>query len=426
MVNRGSSGFWAYRRSGGGSPPTPPYTHVAPSLLPPNRAVVRVADGDGQMIGQLLGKIESVTWRSDGYGMATMLFPPAAQFSYLNLLEFGNRVRIDFQSGLRPWAGVIDVPQELSGGILRVQAYEPAYLLASRLTRRVARFPLESGYGAVAIATLLLSRLEDHPLRVHDEGGFGAPSVEALAMTYTFETVLGALDKLREVDPYFHYHSGGDYQSVAGRIDFQLSLYRGALEDDTERAVLQQGINLADVQVLTQGPIINRVVMASGDADIDGDYELANNETTDQPIYPTDDRYGQAYYLNTAPGVMLAAQVPGDRPRYGRREQFVVLSDLTAGDRLYSLMAHLETRAAALLDRQASPPQRVAGTSLNLSPGLWRNFGVGSLVTLRANGAAGAPIQQEMYVTGMDFAPAAGTLNLVLAESPIVMRLPTP
>ena len=414
MARRPGGGFWvADDGTGGEAPPAPPFTHVAPRLQPPNHAITRVGDAYGRLIGQLFGDIESISWRGDGYGTATMLFSPAVRRSRPNLLEIGNRLRIDFTNGLRPWVGVIDTPQELAGGVLRVQAYEPAYLLGLRLTRRSARFSSDGGRTAPTIARQLLSHLERHPIHVAEIHGHGAPATTPLEMNFSFETVLGALEKIRDADPWFHYHCGEAYQYGAGVIEFQMYLYRGAWSDDTDRAVLQQGINFAQVQILDQGPIVNRVVVASGDADIDGDDEQVDNELPTRPPWRPHGRYNPVYYPHTGTGLMLSAQLPGDTPPFGRREQLVTLSDVT-GEDVDDPGVQMESYATTYLDRYSVPSRRVSGVSLNLSPGLWRNFGVGSLVRLRVTDAAGIPTEQTMQVQGVDFTPAAGTLALVL------------
>lgn len=415
MARRSGGGFWISEDgTGGAAPPSPPFTHVVPGLIKRGKAVIRIGDPQGRVIGQLFGRIDSVSSRADGYGGATILFPSAVLREYRGLLEFGNRLRIDFNNGLRPWAGVIDVPRELSGGVLRVQAYEPAYLLSQRLTRRLARFVAESGYDAQTVARLMVLRLEGRPLTVFERAGGHAPPPPPMAAEFSFETVLDALDALRDIDPWFHYHSGCEFQvSEDGFIDLHLYVYRGAWQDATGQAVLQQGVNFTNVQILDQGPVVTRVIVATGDADVGGEGDRVDNEQPTRPPYRPNSRYSPVYYPYTAPGLMLSAQLPGDAA--WPREKFVVLADV-GGEDESDPGEQLERYAETYLDRYSAPARRVSGTSLNLSPGLWHNFGVGSLVRLRATDAAGLSFEQDLQVHGLDYTPAQGVLSLVLAD----------
>jgi len=412
---RGSTGFWTYRRGAGGPTPQPaPFTLARAPLVSFGRAVVRVADDAGQVIGQLFGTLESVTWRADGYGMVTLLLAPEARITRRNLLAFGNRLRIDFDNGLPPWVGMIDVPQELAGGMLRVVAYEPAYLLSLRLTRRMAQFPVERRRTAVDVARLLVLHLEGRAMSVDSYGTTGVPAALPVEVSFSFEKVLGALDRLRELDPHFHYRSGADFDAGPGRIEFGLLLYRGWVGADEQMAILQQGINLADVRIIDQGPIVNRVVVASGDANVEGDAEQQDNEQPTRPPWRPNARYNPVYYPHAEPGMLLSAALAGIAPRYGRREEFVVLSDVSGEDEREP-GGQMESYAATYLDTYGIPSRRVSGVALNLSLGAWRLIDVGRRVRLRAFDDAGRTVEQVLQVAGMDYVPAVGTLVLVLA-----------
>lgn len=422
MARRSGGGFWISEDgTGGAAPPSPPFTHVVPGLIKRGKAVIRIGDPQGRVIGQLFGRIDSVSSRADGYGGATILFPSAVLREYRGLLEFGNRLRIDFNNGLLPWVGVIDVPRELSGGMVRVQAYEPAYLLSQRLTRRAASFAADSGYDVQTVSRLLVQRLEGRPLDVFESRGGRAPAATPLAVEFSFETVLDALDALRDIDPWFHYHSGCEFQVANdGQIDFQLYVYRGAWQDATANTVLQQGANFTGVQILDQGPVVTRVIVATGDADVNGEGDQVDNEQPTRPPYRPNGRYNPVYYPHTGAGLMLSAQLPGDVPL--PREKFVVLSDVS-GDDEGDPGVRLDSYAETYLDRYGAPQRRVSGTSLNLSPGRWYAFRVGSLVRLRATDAAGLAFEQVVQVQGLDYVPAQGVLSLVLADPRLTEEL---
>jgi hypothetical protein len=110
-----SSGLWVYKQSSGGgwpAQPPPPAVYTRPPLVPMTQYVAYVADRRGVILGELQGALESVSWKADGYGTAAMILAPAAARVVAPLLEYGNRVLIEFDNGLPAWGGVIDPPRE--------------------------------------------------------------------------------------------------------------------------------------------------------------------------------------------------------------------------------------------------------------------------------------------------------------------------
>lgn len=394
MPSRGA-GFWTYRR-GGATLPAPPFTFTAAPLVPFGEAVIRVGDATGRLIGQLFGRLEAVSWHADGYGAATLLLPPSALVDVPRLLEFGNRVRIDFTHGLQPWAGVIDPPREVADGVLRLQMYEPGYLLEQRLTPR--RLEFYGNAGPLGAARDLLKRT-DAGWRVEIAGDDAA----GVTADFAFARVLDALLELRQVEPRMHFALGLDERDRRD-IRFRATLFLDAAKDATERAVFRQGGNLAGVRVIDQGPLVNRVIVATGDAD------LSAAGGTDAEL--------EGYLYPGEQGEIFAAVDRASAARYGLREEVVVLSDVSGAEQPGLAAAY----AAAYLKRYGRPTRRVAGTAVNLPPGRWGDFRLGSRVTVELTGGMyqRGYARQALVIVGMEYAPAAGTLELLFAEPPEV------
>ena len=70
------TGFWQQRAKDGEETfVAPPPVFLARPLLQPIDYVVYIGDRRGTVIGELAGHLESVTWSTDGYGMASMILP---------------------------------------------------------------------------------------------------------------------------------------------------------------------------------------------------------------------------------------------------------------------------------------------------------------------------------------------------------------
>lgn len=379
---RRATGLWVYKRADGGEPsPPPPPIYVAPPSLSPVFYVIYVARQDGVIIGELAGQLESVAWATDGYGMAPLVMPLGAALRSGALLEFGGRVGIEFSNGLAPWGGVVDVPRETSLGVARSQFYEAVYMLNWLLT---GPNDLYIGSEAAPAADILVDLVARAGLDVTIDAT-AAVGGEPVEVEFHYETLAQAADKLRGMDAHLHYFIRP--RLSAGRIDFELVLFREMRADDSDRAVLIQGHNLVGWTALEQGPIYNEVLAGVGDF---------LNET------PAEDGTYRELYVATD---------GASRQRYGRRQQLLVLPEVEGE----SGPGRAAARARAQLATYGKPRLRVQGACLNLSPGLYRNFSIGSRV--RVESSIPMALNEQLTVIGMDFQPAAGTLSLVFDDN---------
>ena len=387
---RRNGGLWLYNRTEGGDPPyvPPPFTLTVPAAIPPAQYTIYVGDHEGAIIGELQGALDSVAWRVDGYGTAALLLAPETVEDAPALIEFGNRVLIEFDNGLPPWGGVIDPPLEMATGQARLQLYQAAYMLTWRLTPRAA------SYEALAAAAVIADLVAAAELGI--DAGNTLPADEQdepLSVSFTYETVAAAVGKARELDPALHWYVEAR-PSTARAVSFRLRMFRDALADHTQQAVLLHGHNLVETTTLNQGPIVNETILAAGDADLSVDYAGAGEGSLE----------GQGGDVNVVRNV-------ASRQRYDLRQEFVTLADVTEDadpGRAY--------RAAAARSRMMAQPRlRIQGTALNLEPALYRNYGIGSRVMVEMAGPS--PLYKAVTVIGMEFTPGAGTLSLVFDDA---------
>ena len=377
---RGATGLWTYRR-GGTAPAPPPSVYNPPATLPVIDYIVYVADPNGTIVGEMAGALESVAWATDGYGMATLILPLGAALAYGPLLEPGNRVVIEFSGGLPLWGGVIDMPRETTLGRMRLQMYEAAYLMTQRLTEAQAVYVGSEARPAAVILADLVERAE---LGV----GIEIVTREEAAPVETefhYDTLATAAERLRGLDATLHYFMR-PRPTVGGHVSFDLVIFRDLLADATETAVLIQGHNLVDWAVLEQGPIYNEVLAGVGDflgAEVDGG-----------------GGYSELY---------TAVDTAGQR-RYGRRQHLVVLPDVEGESGPGRAAATAEAKLAA----NSKPRLRVRGAALNMTPGLYREYGIGSRIRIEASTPMAT--SEELVVIGMRYQPGTGTLSLVFDD----------
>lgn len=377
MAKRSAAGLWVGRHSGdtggGGTPAAPPPIYVAPPSLDPGSYVVYVGDREGVIIGELAGALESVVWAADGYGTAALVLPTDAP-SYAHLLQYGNRALIDFSNGLPLWGGVIDPPRETRLGQTRVQLYEAAYTLSWDWTGEAAAYAGDRLYPA---AQVLAGLVRDSHLDIAIDPL--AADGERVSVQFNNESLLSAAEKLRGLEPRLHYRVRAE--PLRGqRIQFALQAFYDALEDDTGRALLIQGQNLIDWQVLEQGPIWNEVTAAS------------------QSEAAADGRF------------VATATAPASQMSHGLRREPVALAGLDEDATPGQTAVAARARVAAL----GEPRLRARGMVLNQEPGLYRSFGIGSRVAVEISRPTTARL--ELLVIGMEYVPSSGVLSLTFDD----------
>lgn len=371
---RRSTGLWVYRRGAGAPTPPPAAAFVVAPELRPIRYVCYVGDASGRLIGEFAGALESVAWVVDGYGMAAMILSLQAAVAVAGLLEFGNRVLIEFDNGMQPWGGVVDVPRETTRATVRVQLYEAGYLLGWRLTPAVASYMGEQARPAADILGDLVRR-SGLDIEVALPAGEPGRPVE---VEFGYQKLAAAAETLRGLDPLLHWHARAELANR--RIRFILDTFRGYAAERAESAILIQGHNLVGGSVLEQGPIFNQILVAPGDSDL---------------------AQGGAVYVATE---------GGDGQRDDLRQDFVVLTDVTDAEHPGRAQAHADARLALY----ARPRLRTRGISLDMAPGRYRDLGIGARVQVET--AAPVAYAMPLTVIGMEFDPANGTMSLVFDD----------
>lgn len=384
-MTRRATGFWVYADEETPvvvPPPLPTFT--APPVVEFGRYLIRVGRPDGVIIGEIRGELASVSWGVDSYGAATVIMPAQAIVRTPELFQFGNMVRIDFDSGLRTWVGVIDPPREVRTSTVQLSLYEASYMLTWRITPAQS---LATSYEGVPAATLVSNLVRNAALPFVESryDGLGGPLID---IAFDNEFVSAAIARVQELDEELHYDV---VDSSIGDVAIRpaIRLWRGVRVDDSARVMMRCGYNLIEPSILEQGPISNQIIVET---------KVSESLVGAQPDEPL---HGPTFIGNSF----------GSQAAHGVRQLFVALPDVdteiapTAGQRY----------ADAQVARLAWARRRVNGISVNVSPGRWRDFSTGSRIRLEAY--APQPMTLTATVIGMEYTPAAGRLSLLLSNA---------
>jgi len=372
MARNRAAGLWVGRRATEGvEPPAPAFSMQIGRPFASTRYLITVADRDGRVIGELWGQLEGVNWRMDGYGQAALLAPPDLARDRPWLIEHGNRVLIEFENGLEPWGGVIDLPRETSAYSARVQMYQAAYVFNWRLLAQDAHYRGEWSNQAAHILRSLVYFRGDMNVYAEPISGEEGPTVDV-----TFgqeESVASAAGRLRDLDPAMHYIVKGRREN--GRIEFYLNAWHGVRRDDSRVVALISGHNFVGATTMEQGPVFNVIRTAVPGRD--------------------------APWTSTESGSVA---------RYGRREEWLTPTGVEEWG-----PAQAEHTAHNRLGQVAWPRLRTSGAALDLPPGRFRDYGVGSVVTLEAERPEAR--SNPAFIISMDYTPGDGTLGLVFDDT---------
>lgn len=357
------------------SGPLPPET---PIYRQPRRVgtVVQflVADVNGRVLTRLQPHLERIAWRKNGAG--AMAFTLARSDPKLREEYFvdGNRIMLRFDNGLRDWGGVLAGARDWSGDGVTFEAYSAEWLLSQRRTARSRSFE------AVPVGTILSTLIQEansfYPsgLRAGSLWSSGAPFSPTFLSAPLYEVVAGRLI--------------GDYDAGAfdvtpsledGFIQFYVNLY-ARKGSDKPGVALVEGRNVSSIRYREPGGIVNHWVIA-------GD--------------------GAGWSAESRP--FATASNADSVQKHGMREDGETRSGI-------SEQAALDMAARERVNETAWPTRVLGLKVTNDAPGRFEDYWLGDVVTCRLPSFGFGGVHSTFEVLGVEFFPADGTVDLVLAE----------
>lgn len=331
-----------------------------------------IADRFGKVIDELMADIESASWILCGIGKLRFNLATSDEKCRPDLLAFGNRVWVEFDNGLPPWAGVIDTPRSWSSGTVTVTAYTIEHLLRYRITDR-GRYFSTAPVGAI-FAALLQECEAEEPLNIKVGqcwygGVLHSPAYHFKSLWWILSESLTKMERCEfEFVPMLR----------GGAISWTARLAEVVGEDRSAQFALVDGVNLeAGAAVDEQGDIVN-VAVAVGAGTTWG---------SDRPISAVEDTES--------------------RGRYGLRavaEQYGSVSQVET----------LERHARRRLLADAKPRLRFQVSALDTEPARFGAYRVGDILRCELSALWGW--RGRVRVLAREYHPRSGTCSLVIEE----------
>ena len=331
---------------------------------------VLVADRHGNVKDELDALVESVMWVLNGIGRARLSIAVTSPKAIPENLAPSNRIWIEFENGLPPWGGVIDLPRRWSEGVIEINAYTIEHILQYRITDR-------STYFSNAPVGAILARVLREVQAVQHEGielGQIWLGGQGHYPAYHFKSVWAIIQSIRRMeqcDVVF------EPQLTVGRIWFRANLLERWGQDKSSKVLLAEGYNVSDVVFEEQGPLVNYVVAAG-----------AGTTWTERPI--------------VAGGVQESIQ------QFGLRERLEVYPDV-------SYESTLQLHCQRILQAQAWPLRRFGLTVVNEEPGRFADYDVGDIVRLQLP-SVGWGYDGRVRVIAREFNGRTGVCRLAVDE----------
>lgn len=299
----------------------------------------------GNTYGDLISEIEPaeidvVQWRLNN--VASFKLKMARNDPKLTEDNFrpGNRLLLEFTNGLPLWGGIIDPPRQWTADYFETQVYSAEYLLTFRHTDR-GRYFSKASPGHI-FRSVLTEAFDLFPLRMNLGDVYeGRPLHSPEYHFKKLEEILSkSLPQIADTD-YWVEPRLEDNRIVFYAHHF---LRRGAVK---ENVMLYDGQNIADLELVEQGPIVNW-------------WDLAGQGTG----------WGNDRVYSHSRDVESMA-------KYGLRQDSAIFSDI-------SEQATLDDMAEFLLKQTKDPLRRWSLTALNVKPALFSSYDIGDTVGLYA------------------------------------------
>ena len=131
---------------------------------------VRVGDKMGVLLGELEGDINQITWRMNDISNFSIRLSKQDAKVAETLLQYGNRIIVEFDNGLPAWGGMIDTPRTWGSSEVEVTAYSADYILKYAITNRGVYFTDASVGYIFQRAIDIASKAFEHALGTVREG----------------------------------------------------------------------------------------------------------------------------------------------------------------------------------------------------------------------------------------------------------------
>lgn len=335
---------------------------------------VLIGDRFGKIIAEVVPEVNSTSWILNGIGKSGIALSTSDPECTEENLQIGNRIYFEFDNGLPPWGGVLELPRDWDGGTVAMTAYTIAQLLKTRRTRKTTSF-LEKQVGII-FRDLLVQEESQDPMGITIgsiwKGGHPHwPSYHYKSLWYILDYSLRRLERCDfTFTPYIDN----------GHIKFRADFYQVAGDDRASSVELIEGRNTAEgLKLREHGEIINSYAA------------VAEGSTwgSERSVVVAEDRQSIA--------------------KYGLREVGQVIPGV-------SQPSSLEMHARQAIDQYSAPRKLFTLPVVNQEPATFASYGLGDVVscTLPSFGFHG--FEGTVRILGREFDPRSGECDLAVEE----------
>lgn len=251
--------------------------------LPPhdeirNYAQVLIAGKDGIVFAEIEPDIKGVAWRLNEESSISLSIAHNDAKATETVLQFGNRILIQFDNGLPDWGGVIDPPRNWQpNGAIDFNAFSAEHILSWRQT------PQELIFEDAPAGTIFRELLRYANI-LYDTGiGVGEIYEDGPRLQFEFHYT-NILDIIRDqlVDnQYTSFDFDVAASLVNGKITFTANFYEQKGIDKTNAVQFLEGQNIVDATFTQNGTILNSFDIIGRGSNWEDDRPTSHHEDTD-------------------------------------------------------------------------------------------------------------------------------------------------
>lgn len=294
----------------------------------------------GSAIAEIEPEYQSITWRLNGVGIAKMKMSYADSKCTPEYLASGNRILIQFESGLPDFGGVIDFPRKRTIDGVAFTAYSGERLLDWRVTEKHRYFDSQTAGLIFEGLVTAANAIRPTGITIGDVDKTGT----VRTMEYHFHDLLKRVQDLAKMAGQDFYISS---TYTAGKIQFYANWYERRGLDRRGLVWLIEDVNVASVVLDEQGPLATTVILIGA---------------------------GQTWGSERMDSISTDADAEA---AYGYREWSRVHSGVT-------VQSTLDANAAEVLDGMKEPKMKFSLTVLDKDPAAFGQYDVGDILTLQA------------------------------------------
>lgn len=219
-----------------------------------NIATVFVADKTGKLIGEMQPDLNTIAWRLNKVAKIDPVLSRNDGKATRDMMRFGNRMLIQFSNGLPNWVGVFDPPRQWTPRKeIKFTVYSAEAILGWRQTDKERVF--DGATVGFVYRTLIdeANALRRTGIEVGDVWMGGS----SLAFELHYANILDTIEQELIENEFSTYDYDVTGEIGNGKIVLKANFYERKGRDCSDKVALLDGRNIADVDVIEQGPILN-------------------------------------------------------------------------------------------------------------------------------------------------------------------------